>query len=182
MEKATDDQQIRAEEKYAANHITTQKNFRDKLIEANIKLDCKPYFIDKTSETKDSSSNTKLSVVLKKEQKNIDLIIHKLQSAKILYEKKQFNDAKKEFRDVETMQKDVLGEKHVDTFTTKHWIARCLYKKKQFDNAEEMFNDAENLQKAILGVKHPNILLTIYWIARCLRKNNSITLKKCLDI
>ena len=103
--------QIRAEEECAANQITTPKIFRDKLIEANIKLDCKPNFIDKTSETKDSSSNTKLSVVLNKEQKNIDLITHKLQSAKILYEKKQFNDAKKEFRDVETNAKRGIRRK-----------------------------------------------------------------------
>ena len=44
--------------------------------------------------------------------------------------KEEFKEAEKVFGDVETMQNEVLGEKHVDTLTTKHWIARCLYEKK----------------------------------------------------
>ena len=36
------------------------------------------------------------------------------------------------FREVENMQKEVLGEKHADTLNSKQWIAKSLYKEQQF--------------------------------------------------
>ena len=72
------------------------------------------------------------------------------------------------FREVEKMQKEVLGEKHGDTQTSKNWIARCLYEKQQFHEAELMFREVEKMQKEVLGEKHADTLNSKNWIAVCL--------------
>ena len=33
------------------------------------------------------------------------------------------------YREVETMRKEVLGEKHADTLTSTNWNESCLYNK-----------------------------------------------------
>ena len=40
------------------------------------------------------------------------------------------------------------------------------------------------MQKEALGEKHADALTTKHWVARCLyeKKNNSITLKRCLEM
>ncbi|XP_065674559.1 uncharacterized protein LOC105847411 [Hydra vulgaris] len=90
------------------------------------------------------------------------------EEASCLYDKQQFENAKEIFTEVESIQKEVLGEKHRDALKTKYWIAMCLYKEEQIDIAEKLFREAENIQKYVLGEKHQETLKTQFWIAMCL--------------
>ena len=72
------------------------------------------------------------------------------------------------FREVEKMQKMILGEKHANTLNSKYWIATCFYAKQQFPNAEQKFIEVEKLQKEVLGEKHSDTLNSKHRIATCL--------------
>nr|XP_047146541.1 uncharacterized protein LOC105847411 isoform X2 [Hydra vulgaris] len=139
-------------------------------IETNLALEyadiiAEKYFTEKIEEHDKELEYNSMKTLFEKISKKIT---KSFEEASCLYDKKQYENAKKIFTEVESIQKEVLGEKHRDALKTKYWIAMCLYKEEQVDIAEKLFREAEIMQQRVLGETHQETLKTQFWIAMCL--------------
>uniref|UniRef100_A0A7M5XEQ4 NB-ARC domain-containing protein n=1 Tax=Clytia hemisphaerica TaxID=252671 RepID=A0A7M5XEQ4_9CNID len=79
-----------------------------------------------------------------------------------------YHDALRIFKEIETVRKETLGERHNDYLTTKHEIGCCLMNLSHYHDALSIFKEIETVRKDTLGERHNNYLSTKHNIGHCL--------------